>query len=905
MDKRWLKVLKKAILPVMLMALIASVPVGAQPGGGLYTDFSDVSVNWSYKHISKLALLGVISGRGDGTFAPNDPVTHQEVLIMATQLMGMDDRDAEESGIDVLPDEMEVSEWAKGYVSLALRNGLINIDEERAAINNSNSTQGWGSTPATREWVAKIVVRAAGKQAEADLLADQMVPFNDRELITPGFEGYINAAVQLDIVSGMPGNVFNPTDRVTRAQMAVFLSRAEAYMDKLSDRVMIGSIVDIGDETIILESDDGTKAEYRLHPTIRYFSVEVNDNTVSRDLFRPYTRVYAIHDGESVYYLERLEESDVQIETVKGMLVDVDTDWQEMMIWVDGKYEIYEWSSDVKVTGVNNESLDVDDLTANSEIEVVLNRTSKEVIEIRVKSVPVNKNSAGILREDAPEETLVVLDEYSGEEEEYPVAVDATVEYRGKNILLTDLKKGDEIEYRVENGVVTRIVLIEPVEPLMEMVEGRLELMDPEDRVMTIRTEEGLAAYDISEDVRVVLPGKPSARLTDLERGDRVRLSINESGGNIVERIEVLDRSIRMVAKATVIHFDPKRKWITVEMPDTKNVQSFQINNDTTVEQITDWDEDLIESIYTPERKVDLTFTNQKLVRIALSSHYDGTIASIDHANRKLVLSNHDFGELEFSWTTSTVMESGRTQGTIADFLIGDRVRVTLDGAQNHAGRIQLMRQSAYRLIDVIAQSRELLVQDGNEIKRIRLSSSTPVIYGERRNAALNDLPRDRTLLVSYIGNTPVSVEVPSVEYGRIVTAQSTQGVVIETLDGRTLTYEADALQGVRREGTTRVGNLNELRANDRVEIAVDTDGRFWATVLTRTERSFWKYDAKEQTVSFYRKQISEENEFKLYDRAYIHKGTESIRIQDLKDRDDVAIWHLHGMVIEIEKLSN
>ena len=153
---------------------------------------------------------------------------------------------------------------------------------------------------------------------------------------------------------------------------------------------------------------------------------------------------------------------------------------------------------------------------------------------------------------------------------------------------------------------------------------------------------------------------------------------------------------------------------------------------------------------------------------------------------------------------------------------------------------IELMRQSAYRLIDVIAQSRELLVQDGNEIKRIRLSSSTPVIYGERRNAALNDLPRDRTLLVSYIGNTPVSVEVPSVEYGRIVTAQSAQGVVIETLDGRTLTYEADALQGVREEeGTTRVGNLNELRANDRVEIAVDTDGRFWATVLTRTEKKF------------------------------------------------------------------
>ena len=77
-------------------------------------------------------------------------------------------------------------------------------------------------------------------------------------------------------------------------------------------------------------------------------------------------------------------------------------------------------------------------------------------------------------------------------------------------------------------------------------------------------------------------------------------------------------------------------------MPDTKNVQSFQINNDTTDKQITDWDEDLIESIYTPERKVDLTFTNQKLVRISPFFSLRRHDRSIDHANRKLVLSNHD-----------------------------------------------------------------------------------------------------------------------------------------------------------------------------------------------------------------------------------------------------------------------
>lgn len=899
------RILKNTVLYVILLVWVAGVPVAAQSSTSLHTEFSDVSVNWSYKHISKLALLGVISGRGDGTFAPNDPVTRQEVLIMATQLMGANESDIERSRFDVLPDEMEVSEWAKGYVSLALRNGLINIDEERSAVADSDSEQSWGTTPATREWVAKIVVRAAGKQAEADLLADQMVSFADRGMITRGFEGYINAAVQLDIVSGMPGNVFNPTDPVTRAQMAVFLSRAEAYMDKLSDRVAVGKLVELDDRTLVLDDDNGDRREFNLHSTIRYFSADVNDNTVSPGLFRPYNRVYVIHDGDNAYYLERLDDEEIQLEQIHGMLLQMDSEARELMVWVDGKYEIYTLSPSVKVTDVDGSSIRVEDLELNSELELALDGGSETVIEIEVLSVPVNKHSAGIVREVDSEETLIVLDEYSGEEEEYPVAVDANVEYRDRNILLSDLNEGDEIEYRVDNGVITRIVLVEPIEPMMEMVEGVLELIDPAGRMMTIRNDEGLSAYDIAEEARVVLPGKPTSRLSDLERGDRVRLSINESGGNIVERVEILDRSIRVVAKATVVHFDAARKVIMVEMPDTDAVpfEVFQISDETVVEQISEWDEELIESIYRPERKVDLTFTNQKLMRIALSTHYDGTITAIDQANRKLTLHNHDFGEMEFTWTNGTMMESGRTNATIADFLIGDRVRVTLDGAQNYAGRIQLVRQSAYRLIDVRPSSRELFVHDGSGVQKIKLTASASIVYGERRNAVLDDLPRDRTLLVSYIGNTPVSVEVPSVEYGRVITAHTSQGIIVETLDGRTLTYDGELLVGVRREGTTRVGTLSDLRANERVEIATDEDGRIWATILTREEKRYWQYDKKDRVVSFYKVRLSDENEFKLHEDALIHDGGVPIGIEELEDRETVAVWLLHGVVIEIERL--
>lgn len=44
--------------------------------------FTDISKCWGREHINELAEMGIVNGRGNGIFAPKEPVTREEVAIM-------------------------------------------------------------------------------------------------------------------------------------------------------------------------------------------------------------------------------------------------------------------------------------------------------------------------------------------------------------------------------------------------------------------------------------------------------------------------------------------------------------------------------------------------------------------------------------------------------------------------------------------------------------------------------------------------------------------------------------------------------------------------------------------------------------------------------------------------------
>ncbi len=91
-------------------------------------DFSDVDTShWAKNYIQTAFNLGIINGMGDGTFAPESPVTYEQALKMIVCTLGYDTFAMQNGG------------WPSGYIYQAASLGITkNID----ASYNQNATRG-------------------------------------------------------------------------------------------------------------------------------------------------------------------------------------------------------------------------------------------------------------------------------------------------------------------------------------------------------------------------------------------------------------------------------------------------------------------------------------------------------------------------------------------------------------------------------------------------------------------------------------------------------------------------------------------------------------------------------------------------------------------------------------------
>ncbi|MDO4175501.1 MAG: S-layer homology domain-containing protein, partial [Eubacteriales bacterium] len=80
------------------------------PAGKWYTD----AVNWAYK-------AGVVAGMGDGTFAPGEDVTRQQLA----QMLYAEQKSPEVTGTLDFPDADDVSGWAVNAVLWVTQQGIV------------------------------------------------------------------------------------------------------------------------------------------------------------------------------------------------------------------------------------------------------------------------------------------------------------------------------------------------------------------------------------------------------------------------------------------------------------------------------------------------------------------------------------------------------------------------------------------------------------------------------------------------------------------------------------------------------------------------------------------------------------------------------------------------------------
>lgn len=178
-----------------------SEPVTPVTPAGTFSDIA--SVEWAKESIEALAEMGVLNGKGDGKFAPNDKVTREEFVKIIVAAFELSDDEAACDFNDVAKDS-----WSYPYIAAANKLGIVSGDG--ASFNPTSGI--------SRQDMAVIIHRVfehLGLEVSGDAIS-----FDDGADIAGYAKDAVEALTAAGIINGMGDGTFAPAGTVTRAQAA-------------------------------------------------------------------------------------------------------------------------------------------------------------------------------------------------------------------------------------------------------------------------------------------------------------------------------------------------------------------------------------------------------------------------------------------------------------------------------------------------------------------------------------------------------------------------------------------------------------------------------------------------------------------------------------------------------------
>lgn len=188
--------------------------------------FPDVpSHHWAYEHIVRLVRRGVINGKPDGTFAPEEEVTREQFAkLMALRFY------LPVSEVEATPyADVDPESWAAPYITACQDH--LNASADRFTAQMHFRPQ----DPATREEVIAALMRVMEIAVDRTDTAYALEKFSDAGAIDPVALPYVSAAAQMGLVTGYPDGTFGPQRPVTRSEAAALLERAIALTEPEED----------------------------------------------------------------------------------------------------------------------------------------------------------------------------------------------------------------------------------------------------------------------------------------------------------------------------------------------------------------------------------------------------------------------------------------------------------------------------------------------------------------------------------------------------------------------------------------------------------------------------------------------------------------------------------------------
>ncbi|MCI9625673.1 MAG: hypothetical protein HFI90_02705 [Clostridia bacterium] len=187
------------------IAISGVPPISPPPGTGSGTTeetgrFNDVSsVPWAAESIEKLADMGIISGKGGKTFAPNDQITRAEVVKILVGAFSL----TEES--DAAFSDIAADSWYAPYIRKAVAANLT-LGDGNGSFRPEDVI--------SRQDIAVMICRFIGGAQTAQL------PFGDKDSIAAYAKEAVETLYSMGIISGKDDGNFDPYGNLTRAECA-------------------------------------------------------------------------------------------------------------------------------------------------------------------------------------------------------------------------------------------------------------------------------------------------------------------------------------------------------------------------------------------------------------------------------------------------------------------------------------------------------------------------------------------------------------------------------------------------------------------------------------------------------------------------------------------------------------
>lgn len=855
--------------------------------------FSDVNAGyWGEKYIYQLAAQGIVTGN-NGKFRPNDPVTQQEAVTMAIRFLSMQDQLS--SGAATLPTNVKVNDYFTKYVELAFQQNLLDKQKESGYTDEKVI---WGAQKASREWITEVLVRSIGRTAEANAAKNKATGFADNAKISPDRLGYVNVAVELGLAKGVNGNKFDPQGAVTRAQLATFLSRAQAYITTNYENQYKGSIASIENGKLDLYAD-GKLNSFKLDNSTAYFTSD-SEKRLQFSEINPYTQAVVVVNNGTAAYVE-ITDPTQQVERFDRTYARLSPN---NVIWLDtgSTFEELSYEPSTVFLDQNGTKIDPKTLAAGSLLTIERETYSpqKKIVSIRVKSGLVNKTGAGVVQNVDTVNKRVTLKDSTGYEDTYTWDDATVIRYQNQIMAPAELKNGYTVNFTVKNSILQSLEVTQSVD---RTVQAMLYSVEENGKTITYKRSGStqLETKFLAEKPEVIMSGvvKPvlSDLLADAVSGDQVTLTIN--GEEKITKIEVTGRQMEQLDGVTIVNYDSKTHWLTVK--DANNQPRVIILDDKTkLESSNGTTLDKVEPLLGAGRKVSVSLIGTRALSLEVVYKVEGKISSINTSKKVISIVDATGKVEEIPYNSTLIVEIfGKSSASLADVRVGDEVSAQLSTNQDYLQSLKLKTSAQFEVVFTEPAKNRIRVKANGSTSDIYTDKAT--LTGDSGQAILLADLRPGTLVnITLQGVMAVAIAEVKLTLGEVTSVDaSANALTVKDHAGNSQTIGVSGGVKVVKNGST-ASNLTTLTPGDRVEIRKDIQGVTIVQVLEKVERAFWQ--ASNTEIQVKRKSINDNYRYTLSDKVFVHQGDTTLSVQSLKENDNIVLYLNNGVVVEIVK---